>query len=73
MTAKSLGTLLAIVGAFVVVGGVVLLITSRDLDGVPASSSAAEWCIIIAGVSNVASGVILRRQVWGRDRRNSDG
>jgi hypothetical protein len=29
--------------------------------------------LAIAGVSNVASGVILRRQVWGRDRRNSDG
>jgi hypothetical protein len=66
MTAKSLGTLLAIVGAFVLVGGVVLLVTSAGTDDAPGSSIAASWCIVVAGAANIASGFVLRRQVWRR-------
>jgi len=64
MTAKSLGTLLAVVGTFVLIGGVVLLVTSPGTDDVSGSSTAASWCIIVAGVANIASGLVLRRQVW---------
>jgi len=64
MTAKALGTLLAVVGAVVLIGGVVLLVTSPGTDDVPGSSTAASWCIIVAGAANIASGLALRRQVW---------
>lgn len=64
MTAKSLGTLLAFVGAFVLIGGVVLLATSPGTDEASGSSIAASWCLIVAGTANVASGLALRRQVW---------
>lgn len=64
MTAKSLGTLLAVVGTFVLIGGVVLLVTSPGTDDVSGSSTVASWCIIVAGVANIASGLALRRQVW---------
>lgn len=64
MTAKALGTLLAFVGAFVLIGGVVLLVTSPETEDVSGSSIAASWCIVVAGAANIASGVTLRRQVW---------
>ena len=64
MTAKSVGTLLTIVGAFVLVGGVVLLVTPAGTDDMPGYSVVASWFIIVAGAGNVASGLALRRQVW---------
>ena len=64
MTAKSVGTLLVLVGAFVLVGGVVLLVTRPQTDDESGSSIAASWCIVVAGAANIASGLALRRQVW---------
>jgi uncharacterized membrane protein HdeD (DUF308 family) len=64
MTAKSLGTLLAFVGAFVLIGGIVLLLTRPQTDEASGSSLAASWCIVVAGAANIASGLALRRQVW---------
>jgi len=67
MTAKSLGTLLAIVGSFVLVGGVVLLVTSAGTDDVPRSLIAASWCIIVGGAANIASGLALLSQAWRKN------
>ena len=64
MTAKALGTLLAFVGALVLIGGVVLLVTSPGTQDVSGSLIAASWCIVVAGAANIVSGVALRRQVW---------
>jgi len=67
MTAKSLGTMLAVVGAFVLAGGVVLLVTPAGADDVPGSLIAALCCIIVGGAANIASGLALRRQVWRKN------
>jgi hypothetical protein len=72
MTAKSLGTLLALVGTFVLVAGVVLLVLSRGVEDVSRFSIVGAWCIVIAGSANLASGLLLRRQVWRRRRSASD-
>jgi drug/metabolite transporter (DMT)-like permease len=72
MTAKSLGTMLALVGALVLISGVVLLTTSRETDDASGSSIAAAWCIVVAGAANVASGLALRRQVWRKRRPRID-
>jgi len=64
MSAKSFGTLLVCVGAFVLIGGGVLLVTSPGTDDVSGSSTAAAWFIIVAGAANIASGLAMRRQVW---------
>ena len=72
MTAKTLGSLLAFGGAFVLIGGVVLLATSHDIDDLSASSIAAAWCIIVAGAANIVSGLILRRQVWRKGKPDAD-
>jgi len=68
MTAKTLGTLLAFGGAFILIGGVVLLATSRESNDLSASSIAATWCIVVAGAANFVSGLILRRQVWRKGK-----
>ncbi|MBD8704996.1 hypothetical protein [Frigoribacterium sp. CFBP 13712] len=72
MTAKSVGNVLACVGTLVLVGGVGLLVVSRDIDGVSGFSIAGAWCIVVAGAANVTSGLILRRQVWRRRRSGSN-
>jgi len=70
MTAKTLGSLLAFGGAFVLIGGVVLLATSHEIDDLSASSIAATWCIVVA--ANSVSGLILRRQVWRKGKPDAD-
>ena len=72
MTTKTTGTLLAVVGALVLVGGVVLLATSREIDNVSGFSIAAAWCVVIAGAANIASRLVLRRQVWRKRRPDAD-
>lgn len=72
MAAKTLGTLLACVGAFVLIGGVVLLATSREIDDLSACSIAAAWFIIVAGAANIVSGLILCRQVWRKGKPDAD-
>ena len=72
MTAKSLGTLIALVGALVLMSGVVLLATSRETDDGSGSLIAAAWCIVVAGAGNIASGLALRRQVWQKRRPRID-
>jgi len=72
MTPKSLGTLLACVGTLVLIGGIVLLVVSRGIDDVSGFSIAGAWCIVVAGAASLASGLVLRRQVWRRKRSDSD-
>ena len=67
MTAKSVGTLLVLVGAFVLIGGVVLLVTRPQTDDASGSLIAASWCIIVGGAANIASGLALLSQAWRKN------
>ena len=62
MTLKTSGTLLTVVGLVLTLSGVALLYVSSDIDGVSGFSIAACWGIVVAGLIQVASGLVLMRR-----------